>query len=759
MLLALLVVLPPVEAAKQPITVTASSRLTLDVASVTGVNSAAPIRGQLVDSGDSPIAGARVTVRVDGAQVFETFTAGDGRFSGTYTFTIVDRTYTVAAEFAGTTAIQGSSAQARVTAIAAGFEVADTFNATRSSPLAISGRVILNGQPANGARVTTVFDRTTLPGPLVTGTDGRFTTTFTVPATVAPGTHFLNFSATVRLNDGRLFPIEYRSVVNVRVDATLALAAPYPTEWPLGRALDTTLLLRDTAGAGVGSMPVEVRVDGPAGAVVRRAATAADGRVTVTVPLPAEEGAYNVSAYVVNVPALRGWSAQNGSFVVAPLEVAWADGVEPEVRRGTTNESLFVVLFGDERTTAWKVRAEGGDGLAVLEGDAYRVRLPAAVEDTVGLRKLRVTFTDLGSSQDLNWKVVSKPTLKLDKASVAANGQSEIVLSVTDEAGKPVRGVPLAAVLAAAGTEWKVNASGATDTNGKWTWQFTAADVPDGPLVLNATGSGLFLETSASSFELQATQVPAYWSWLPWVAAAAVLAAVGGAAYWTMRRRQAAAPPPPPEQAGAQLAAHGRSPSLAIEIDGAEPGLPAVWGAGEPFALRVRASGVVDEKESPLAGAKLALRVEGSTEFPHEITLAENGSGRVEGLQGPAGEYRVRLVYERDDRFDRTELPFTIRLVDYRKEIAREFDGVVERATLVAPRLGKQSTPRELQWTLEEKLGSSATQPLEDVASVVENANYSTHDISRADWVRLVRARQALEGHLTTGLEARAPGP
>lgn len=757
LLLAALILAPPAVAQKTPITVTASSRIVLDLAATTGNVSLTPIRGQLLDNGDLPIASTSVTIRVDGATIATPTTGPDGRFSAAYRFSTLDRSYQVAAEYAGTAETQGSSVQKSILTVAAQFSIVDNINTTRGARPTLGGQILLNGNPYACASTSlpacvNVFVDSRPFGPFRTGTDGRFSFTPIIADSTGPGVHFVNYTGTVRVGGGGRpttdVTITFQQLLYVRTPGSLVLLATLPAEWPTGKSLAPQVALRDGSAQPIGGVPVDLAIEGPKGTTTRRVATGTDGRAVFAI-LPEDAGRYNLSVSVSN-PYVSGVANLTRSFRAGELLVDWLAGT-PEIRKGERNDTDFVVTFGGERWGKWRPTAEGAAGSAVQAGTAWRVPLSAAKADDVGLRTLRLTFADVGVTEDLNWKVVSRPTLSVDHTSILSSGTSEVVFSVVDEAGKPVSGVPLAASLTSATAPWSRNSTGVTDTAGKWSWTFSATDVPLGPLTLNATGTGVFLQTQASQFQVQATPVSPAWSWTPWLIGAALLAAAAGGGYMVLRRRAAKPQAVAPETAGAVLAAHGRSPSLAIELSGVEPDLPPVWGAGEPFAILVKASGIGEEGEKPLAGAKLALRIEGSTDYPHEVALGDNGSGLVANLSGPEGECKVHVVYERDDRFDRTELVFTIRLVDYRREIAREFDAFVERATLAVPRLGRSSTPREVQWALEEKLSSDAASALEDVAAVVEQANYSTSPTGRADWLRLVRARQALDAHMPAG--------
>jgi hypothetical protein len=387
------------------------------------------------------------------------------------------------------------------------------------------------------------------------------------------------------------------------------------------------------------------------------------------------------------------------------------------------------------------------------------------------------------SMPTLPWSIVSQTSLKAN-ASVTSKGVL-VSFRAVDESGLPVEGVPIEATLST--HAWSKNVTQATDPNGYFNWSLPASSLPHGPynLVATAQATPNSLASAPLTETIQTVKTTgAPNPWLSFVnlaglAAVTVLVAAGGA-YWFVRTRRvpAAAAPAALTVAATRVLGTKGTPSVDLSIAEIEPDLPPVWGAGEPFTLQVRAerppppaakataprAGSANAAEGPAGGDDGAPTEQKPAPLENARVLIETPAGREEArldeagrcsvaLRGPKGEFPIHLRIEPDaaDGLGPATVTFPIRLVSYQDEIGREFDGVVERGTLLAPKLGRSTTPRELQWALQEKFSSGALPALEELASVVERSNYAPAEVGRAEYVRMVRARMTLDGYLPAG--------
>jgi hypothetical protein len=143
---------------------------------------------------------------------------------------------------------------------------------------------------------------------------------------------------------------------------------------------------------------------------------------------------------------------------------------------------------------------------------------------------------------------------------------------------------------------------------------------------------------------------------------------------------------------------------------------PLIWGAGEPLEL------VIASKDKAIGEAM--LRIDGG-----EVrnVLLENGMATVL-LKLNKGDHKVTVtampgVYPPGN--SRT----SVSIVDYREEIVRMFNDMCRRFTSA-----DDLTPRELERSLGKEMSETKQRLLGAVVTTFEQANYSLHEIRRADF-------------------------
>ncbi|MHB8584927.1 MAG: Ig-like domain-containing protein [Thermoplasmatota archaeon] len=760
-----------------------------------GVGTTSNIAGSLVESPNgNAVVGAPVTISINNVVMQPTlYTDTYGDFLASFKFQAAG-TYTIAAAFSpprGSTASWAcdtpSSTSTRTTVIAASFQLPNAISLYREAALTkgstIAGAVEVNGAGSAGDTVSFTLDNLTI-GHQSTDSRGNFSFAFTLPAPAMPGPHTARFSTTVPNGNSRPFSFSQTVVVDVLTVAELTDVRPLQTVWPAGLPINFTFSFRDNTSYPLSIRSVfvsmkSVSTGNELGHTVGTNATgvasgylSAKGTTTGFVT-----GSYNLTCLDAHVPDIQVLPGPVEHITVAAVNVAWV-GPEPVVRRGQTAQAAVVLELDSTNVTTWRPNFSDITSSVYPQvasnpyGSTWPVVLTAGSAELQGTTNIQVNILSPAGSVGvgtLSWRIVSQPTLNVLSHSTVAGKPGSVVIHALDETKLPVAGLSLRVSLTASKGGWHRNATGTTDLGGNFTWQFDTAGMPSSPLLLSASAAGTTSSLAAftnQTFQTQSVAAFGFAQTAPWALGIVALAATGGGAYWVVRKKNApvATVTPAAAVATAHLVGAGETPDVSLSISDIEEGLPPVWGAGTPFTLVIRAQrpparpnrlpqssaeGVtVPPRPEPLAGANVIMD---SPAGRREITLDAAGEATVAGLVGPEGDFRINISIAPSAKNGAAEVSMTLRLVDYEREIGREFDSLVERATLLSPKLGRQTTPRELEAALEEKLPRDMAGPLNDIASSVERANYAPTDVSRAEYVTLVRGRLAIDPLLPAG--------
>lgn len=155
-----------------------------------------------------------------------------------------------------------------------------------------------------------------------------------------------------------------------------------------------------------------------------------------------------------------------------------------------------------------------------------------------------------------------------------------------------------------------------------------------------------------------------------------------------------------------------------IEFEGIESPLPAVWGIDEP--LRVRLAGPGDCQSS------LGLFVDGE----QVDTVRMTGGIGFSSLAASKGDHLITVMVDSEILAESV-----LRIVDYREEIVRIFNGFYTSAGHKFGEIPGDATPRELQWMISDRLSREHRNSLDRIISTFEIANYSMHAVGRNDYV------------------------
>ncbi|HEX2021395.1 MAG TPA: hypothetical protein VHH36_01675 [Candidatus Thermoplasmatota archaeon] len=703
-----------------PIETYASTILSLDAPSRAGQNAAVRVRATLVDATGAGVPFARIDVLADGIVVRQGTTGPEGLFETTYSFAS-QGSHRLQARFPGTAYYDASeSAERLVTVEAVAIDVGGTKRVQAGEAIDLSGRVLVDGAPAAGREVR-VAPSFGLASPLVltTDADGRFAASVTAPRTV--GLHAIRYDVTE-------YGASAAQDVEVWTRATILLDAPERAR--ADQPLPVSVTLRGEGGVPLSGQAIQLTLSGPGGSDAASVLTSTFGGAErgMKPPRPSD-GAYTLTARLPSTRFIEA-AAATRAVTLGVLDVDWQ--MPETIVRGRDAASSATLRFAGGPLAQENVlltvlseqaRATGRDGTA-----SWTVSVPARAP--LGSIPVGLAIPGQQWSEQRSAHVVAVPQLRLDAPDRYDPGAPvRVNLTLVDDLGDPLPSHGLQILLK--GSNWSRWLNATTDASGAWAGDVATDGAPREPLSLTVThpaqGDHLEAETiralAVASAPFAGADLPV-WAWI----AIPLVAIGGGGAAYALRRKRAvqAAPAPAPAPVAAVLRASGFDLDLGIP-----PGEPLAWGVGEPLSV------VATTREMP-EGAAIVLR----------------GAGNELRLPVRAGVAQATLVFEREEEVglearrsdDDLAAPVRVglRIVDYRKEIAREFDLLLERARAVDASLSKQTTAQEMEWILGHRLGPSAATALSDVSHVMDVANYSTQPIARADYLRFVAAVRAL---------------
>lgn len=168
------------------------------------------------------------------------------------------------------------------------------------------------------------------------------------------------------------------------------------------------------------------------------------------------------------------------------------------------------------------------------------------------------------------------------------------------------------------------------------------------------------------------------------------------------------------------------------------PGYPDVWGAREKaiVVFKVEDRGLVGQREIPGLVARI-----GDAPVP---LVFYRGEARLERTFNLPGEMAVTVELKvRGERLAR-RASRTLRVVEYREEIANLFADFREAATASITPLRTDATAWEVHDALLDAKPDLSQVALREVVSSFEEAKFSNHPVGRATYEKMVHALRAL---------------
>ncbi|MBI4328504.1 MAG: carboxypeptidase regulatory-like domain-containing protein [Chloroflexi bacterium] len=174
-----------------------------------------------------------------------------------------------------------------------------------------------------------------------------------------------------------------------------------------------------------------------------------------------------------------------------------------------------------------------------------------------------------------------------------------------------------------------------------------------------------------------------------------------------------------------------RATHLTISCPQLTPPLTSVWGLGDPLIIRCV---LRTERGEPVNDA--TVRLEADAQKSKSLTTRADGECTTEVVFESKGSIRISCA------FDGTplSLPSTaerrVRIVDYREEIVRLFNGFLARFRDGRNPLPKDASPREAEAILVGRQLVHDERALDSFIGAFEEANYSLHLVARRQYER-----------------------
>jgi hypothetical protein len=176
--------------------------------------------------------------------------------------------------------------------------------------------------------------------------------------------------------------------------------------------------------------------------------------------------------------------------------------------------------------------------------------------------------------------------------------------------------------------------------------------------------------------------------------------------------------------------------TLVRDVDDA----PEYIGIGETFSVSAK---LVDEEGSSLQGLPVTVEIDGHGSWDQDTD--KGGSFFVELDAAEPGEHRIIASFEGNAEFAGSDDTITVWVLEYRDAITDIYNGFAAQVKESGIELDPQATPREVERSVV-TAGSGVDEILlDDLVSVFEEADYSLHEIIRADFLRARRAVDGLE--------------
>ena len=228
----------------------------------------------------------------------------------------------------------------------------------------------------------------------------------------------------------------------------------------------------------------------------------------------------------------------------------------------------------------------------------------------------------------------------------------------------------------------------------------------------------------------------------------AILIAIGAFLYYRhYRRTHPREPQKPKTQVVAQVLASPPTPTRVLASDSpvkiALPQIPEqfpdVWGQDESLMIIF----AVDGAQHPLE--QYSLDIEVAPDSTVRARLGRDGRASQAHSYSVTGQYEIKAVLVKEVRNGYLAASRSVRIVDYREEVVRLYNGMLAILKTRGFSLSKEMTAREVESKLVRAMPELSTQTVAGLVSAFEEANYSLHRIARPAYERMYLATLEVE--------------
>ena len=480
--------------------------------------------------------------------------------------------------------------------------------------------------------------------------------------------------------------------------------------------------------------------------------TGDDGVFSLEIPANAELAASSVEAQVDVSLGFDG----NDHFAPAlavhrfTVGIPWIAAEPPgTVARGETAALRGYVFVGNTPQQGTTITLEDELQVESSSTGAFVLRYPVESDAPLGESQISLSAPALGVGTVTSLEVKSATNLIVVPLEKVRKGR-EVPLQVTlyDDNGNGIAGANL------------TNSQGLSAVTGEQGMALMSLTVPEAddllavPVTFSFGGDDLHLPLT---YFTGVPVTPTSFNWILWVVTPFLLVAT--AASWFVafkwgrptlalgvpflsrvavrlpRRRE----PDAVEQGEAIASAQAQEPAqLSISLHRPAPDLPAVWAPGEEVGIEINLS---DEEGAPLPWHSIGYQDPGGSNL--EVEADQQGSFRSAWLAELLGEYTVSATFGGSQVYEASSASQDFRVVDFREEIVRLYQEFLEWAEIQAP--GAMGlTPREAESKLVATGQPLDYRALDEIISRFEEADYSEHDITRAQYEVMFRSWRIL---------------
>jgi transglutaminase-like putative cysteine protease len=178
-----------------------------------------------------------------------------------------------------------------------------------------------------------------------------------------------------------------------------------------------------------------------------------------------------------------------------------------------------------------------------------------------------------------------------------------------------------------------------------------------------------------------------------------------------------------------------------IEFPQIAASFPVVWGVEEEFIILL---GLVKGIET--FGGILAVQLIIDSEAGATIALSSEGTVEHSHVFKEKGFHNLQLVFDEEGP-PKIAVDTVIKIVDYREEVNDLFNNEFEEYRNLREEIKNHFTAREFMHSVLESVEASERyyQPLNEMVSIFEIADYSLHDVKRGEYERFLHAKQDFE--------------